>query len=311
MDGVALAFCQGHLNAKNERGSHVKTSLEQIAAMIAQEEAFLPRFAPGTSQHSLLTNRIAALYTVQNLLTGEGVFSREELEFALPRIESIIHKVGKARDKYAPGSQNYLRFNSTVRAMEEAKSRIQQALMNTEATWLDEVKAKAKRKNEILFSKDNLLFRELNLLLPAQSRRVVTLWALELAGEGAEVFARAYPNEPRPGRAVEAARAWAVGEITMPLAKRAILDCHALAKELTDLAGIARCHAIAQGCSVVHTTGHAMGLPIYELTAIVRELGVDNCTEAVQERGQAYVEKLLYWNRHEAEYTGPWANFLR
>ena len=39
----------------------------------------------------------------------------------------------------------------------------------------------------------------------------------------------------------------------MPVAKKAILECHAMAKELTDIADIALCHAIGQACSVVHT----------------------------------------------------------
>ena len=97
----------------------------------------------------------------------------------------------------------------------------------------------------------------------------------------------------------------------MPVAKRAILDCHALAKEMTTPADSARCHAIAQGCSVVHTTGHALGLPIYELTAVVRELGVDHCKEAIEHRNKTYIDTLLYWQVHEKDYEGPWTGFLK
>lgn len=183
--------------------------------------------------------------------------------------------------------------------------------LQTETTWLDEVKAKAKRKNRILFSKDSILLHELMLQIEARNRRTLTLWALDLAEEAANRFAQTHPDELRPFNAVAAARAWAAGQIRMPAARRAILDCHALAKELIDPADIARCHAIAQGCSVVHTIGHAMGLPIYELTAIVRELGVDHCKEAVERRNQEYLDTLLYWGRYEPEYDGPWADFLR
>lgn len=95
-------------------------TLELLDTFIRREEAFLPKFAPGTSQHSLLVNRIAAFYTVRDLLTGEGEPSKEELEFAMPRIRSIIRKMSKARDKYEPGSRNYQRFEPTVKAMEEA-----------------------------------------------------------------------------------------------------------------------------------------------------------------------------------------------
>ena len=92
------------------------------------EEKFLPKFQEGTSQHSLLKNRIRALQTARELISGEGRPSREELEFALPRIESMIHKMSKARDKYEPGSRNYKRFDPTVQAMKQVRTAIMQAL---------------------------------------------------------------------------------------------------------------------------------------------------------------------------------------
>lgn len=92
------------------------------------EEKFLPKFQEGTSQHSLLKNRIRALQTARELISGEGRPSREELEFALPRIESMIHKMSKARDKYEPGSRNYKRFDPTVQAMKQVRTVIMQAM---------------------------------------------------------------------------------------------------------------------------------------------------------------------------------------
>ena len=105
-----------------------KEILDTLAHTIELEEKFLPKFEAGTSQHSLLKNRIQALYTARKLISGESVPTKEELEFALPRIESIIHKMGKARDKYEPGSRNYKRFDPTVRAMEEVRTAILVAL---------------------------------------------------------------------------------------------------------------------------------------------------------------------------------------
>lgn len=285
--------------------------LTKIESIIAREEAFLAKFEPGTSQHSLLANRIAALRTVCDLITGDRLPTRVELEFAILRIESIIHKMTAARDKYDPDSRNYRRFDPTVRLMEEAKSLIEKALAGTSATWLDEVKAKLKRRNQILFGKGSLLLQELSLLISNSNRRSLTLWALTLAEQTVKVFERTHPDDTIPRNTLVAAKAWAAGEIKMPVVKRAILDCHALAKEMTDPADSARCHAIAQGCSVVHTTGHALGLPIYELTAIVREMGVDHCMDAVEQRNKAYIDALLYWQEHEADYEGPWAEFLK
>ena len=102
--------------------------LKFIEHTIELEEKFLLKFPEGTSQHSLLRNRIQALQTAWDLISGEGKPSREELEFALPRIESIIHKMGKARDKYEPESRNHKRFDPTVQAMEQIKTAILQAL---------------------------------------------------------------------------------------------------------------------------------------------------------------------------------------
>lgn len=96
----------------------------------------------------------------------------------------------------------------------------------------------------------------------------------------------------------------------MPVAKRAILDCHAFAKEITSLEDIALCHAVGQGCSVVHTEGHAIGLPIYELTAMVRKYGIENYKEPVQNRNQEYIERLLYWRENYKNFEGEWAGFM-
>ena len=105
-----------------------KTVMEIIDHTIQLEEKFLPKFSVETSQYSLLKNRIQSLYTARKLISGEEAPTREELEFSLPRIESIIHKMGKARDKYEPGSRNYKRFDLTVRAIEEVKAAILRSL---------------------------------------------------------------------------------------------------------------------------------------------------------------------------------------
>lgn len=102
--------------------------LEMLDRLIGLEEKFLPKFAEGTSQHSLLRNRIRALQTARALISGEGKPDWEELEFALPRIGSIIQKTTKARDKYVPGSRNYRRFDPTVRAMEQVRSMLEEEL---------------------------------------------------------------------------------------------------------------------------------------------------------------------------------------
>ena len=177
--------------------------------------------------------------------------------------------------------------------------------------WLAEVRAKAKRHNQILFSKESFLLADLRHLIDQSNRRVLILWALELAEETALQLAERYPEDLRPREAIDAARAWAAGEIKMPIAKQAILNCHAMAKELTDPADIARCHAVGQACSTVHTEGHALGYPIYKLTALAREQGLEDCQEAVEARVRDYEQRLTEWRERESAGSRKWADFLR
>lgn len=96
----------------------------------------------------------------------------------------------------------------------------------------------------------------------------------------------------------------------MPYAQRKILDCHALAKEITSKEDIALCHAVGQACAVVHTAGHAMGFPIYDLTAVVCRYGIDQCRPFVEERKRYYMDRLFYWMEQGKDDGRPWAVFL-
>ena len=176
--------------------------------------------------------------------------------------------------------------------------------------WIDEVKGKYSRHNQVLFSKNTEYLQDLSLLFSQQEHRAITLWAFEFAEETIEKLKRKYPNEQRPQEALMAAQNWAAGKIKMQPAQRKILDCHAFAKEISPKEDIAMCHAIGQACAVVHTAGHAIGYPIYDLTSIVFEYGIENCVEAVELRKQKYIERLFYWREHMNDYQGEWAEFM-
>lgn len=176
--------------------------------------------------------------------------------------------------------------------------------------WMEEVRIRMKRKNQVLFAKESEFLQDLAYLLQDQDHRVVALWAFDFAAESIAQLERKYPEEMRPGEALQAAQDWASGKIKMRLAQRKILDCHAIAKEIDCKEDIAMCHAIGQACAVVHTAGHAMGYPVYDLTAVVYRLGIDHCAEAVEKRKQEYIDRLLYWNEHLSDYTGEWADFM-
>lgn len=177
-------------------------------------------------------------------------------------------------------------------------------------SWLEEARAKFNRKNRVLFAKDAIFLQDIMILLQNENHRTVVLWALDLASESVANLEERYADEKRPREAVAAARDWASGKIKMRLAQRKILDCHAFAKEIDNKQDIALCHAIGQACATVHTVGHAIGYPMYDLTSVIYKYGIGNCFEAVEARKQAYIDKLFYWHEHLCDYTGSWADFM-
>ena len=176
--------------------------------------------------------------------------------------------------------------------------------------WIDEVKIKMKKKNQILFAKDSEYLQDLMILFQNQNHRVMVLWAFDFAAESVAELEEKYPEEKRPREALEVAQDWAAGKIKMRLAQRKILDCHAFAKEIDCKEDIAVCHAIGQACAVVHTAGHAIGYPIYDLTSIIYRLGIEDCFQTVELRKQKYIDKLIYWSEHISSYESEWADFM-
>lgn len=134
------------------------------------------------------------------------------------------------------------------------------------------------------------------------------MWALTCAEEPVKILSKHYPDHKEPEQAVLLCKEWAKGKIKMPEAKKALLQVHALAKELADPADIALCHAVGQACAAVHVETHAIGLPIYELTAIVRSLGLENCEKAVDKKISYYMQRLE--GCAKLLNSNEWAGFL-
>lgn len=135
----------------------------------------------------------------------------------------------------------------------------------------DDVYLRIKRKNQILFTRDSECLQELLSLIRTQKHRTIVMWILEWAEKSAATLTERYPNDKRPITALHLCKEWAKGNVKMPEAKRALLDVHAMAKELTNPVDVALCHAVGQACASVHVETHAIGYVMYALTAIVRE----------------------------------------
>lgn len=173
-----------------------------------------------------------------------------------------------------------------------------------------DVENKIKKKNKLLFSRDSKCLQKLIELIQLQNHRTIVMWALDCAKQPLEQFEARYPGERRPRTCLELCEDWARGRIKMPVAKRAILDAHDVAREIDGREYAALCHAIGHAGATVHVETHAIGLPIYELTAIVLKYGKDNFSEPVIEKINYYCNKLLYWEKNTDKLELEWADFL-
>ncbi|SEW55821.1 hypothetical protein [Chitinophaga arvensicola] len=97
---------------------------EVLSSTISKCEKIQPKFKEGTSQHTLLRNRIKAMYISKSLIMGERIekYTKDELLAALPPISSIISKCEKAQLKFEEGTAHYNSFRKTIGAMYVSKS---------------------------------------------------------------------------------------------------------------------------------------------------------------------------------------------
>lgn len=103
-----------------------------ISSTITKCEKMQLKFLEGTSQYSLLKNRIKALYISKALLTGDKTtnYTSKELREALPPVVSIINKTTKAQSKYEKGTSQFNRFEPIIQAMLISKVFIESQINN-------------------------------------------------------------------------------------------------------------------------------------------------------------------------------------
>ena len=173
-----------------------------------------------------------------------------------------------------------------------------------------DVEQKLKKKNKILFSRDSECLQGLKMLIKQQKHRTLVMWALDCAKVPLAQVEEKYPHELRPRMTLELCEAWSRGKIKMPAAKRAILDVHAVAKEIDDSVYGALCHAVGHAGATVHVETHALGLTFYELTSLVLKFGKDEYQKQVYEKINYYCQHLIYWQENIDKIDFEWAGFL-
>ncbi len=102
--------------------------------------------------------------------------------------------------------------------------------------------------------------------LADSDHHLLALWAAACAEHVLHLFHSAKPADPRPRHAIEQARAWARGEITMSQSRAAAGHAMAAAR---DLSGAARhaAYAAGQAAAVAHVAAHELGAAAYAIKA--------------------------------------------
>ena len=103
---------------------------------------------------------------------------------------------------------------------------------------------------------------------------LLAMWAADCAEHVLPQFERARPDDDRPRRAIDLARAWARGEVTWWESRTAGGHANAAAR---DLRGAARhaAYAAGQAAAVGHVAAHELGAAAYAIRAVQAAAGDD------------------------------------
>jgi Imm-5 like putative immunity protein len=104
-----------------------------------------------------------------------------------------------------------------------------------------------------------------------QDQKLMATWAADCAERVLPFFEKAYPEDDRPRKAIEACRAWVrTGVFRMAEIRGASLAAHAAARKAKENeAACFAAHAAGQAVATAHVPQHAYGGAYYALKAIV------------------------------------------
>lgn len=96
---------------------------------------------------------------------------------------------------------------------------------------------------------------------------LLALWAATCAEHVLHLFEMVQPTDPQPRQAIEQARAWVRGEITMWQSREAAGMANGAARELSGAARFAA-YSAAQAAAVAHVAAHELGAAAYAIKAL-------------------------------------------
>ncbi len=104
-------------------------------------------------------------------------------------------------------------------------------------------------------------------ILQDADHHLLALWAADCAQHVLHLFEEIQPNDERPRRAIELARAWTRGEVTMTQVRTSAGFANAAARGLDEAARYAA-YAAGQAAAVAHVAAHELGAAAYAIKAV-------------------------------------------
>jgi hypothetical protein len=128
--------------------------------------------------------------------------------------------------------------------------------------------------------------------LDLHRHRLLATWAADCAEHVLPLFSERYPQDDRLRRAIETARSWSRGEVTVGEARAAGLEAHTAARDAADDAPRAAARAAGHAVGTAHMADHAPHAAAYAIQA-VRAAGNGRDDVAAADRERAWQEERL------------------
>ena len=147
--------------------------------------------------------------------------------------------------------------------------------------------------------------------LDMPQHQLLARWAADCAEHVLPLFSERHPEDDRPRRAIETARAWARGEVTVGEARAAALAAHAAARDAANDAARSAARAAGQAAGTAHMADHAPHAAAYAIRAVRTAAKGKDDVGAGDLEGRWQQERLpeeirgLVLSRRERESTRP------
>ncbi len=103
------------------------------------------------------------------------------------------------------------------------------------------------------------------------NQRVLAIWVSNCAEHVLSYFEEKYPNDDRPRKAVEAAREWVKGKLSVGEARSAAFAAHIAARDADEAVVCAVARAAGHAAATVHVASHAVYAANYAAKANPKE----------------------------------------